>query len=647
MKSTLLAVPFETARRYPERISHKWRTRDGVETRTYAQFARMIRVLAGGFAAAGIARGDHVGFFVNNRYEWIATDFALMALGAVSVPRGSDTPVKEMAFIFRHSDSRHLIVEGVSQLTELGGEFTDEDWARCANVFVVDRPNEAQVIPPAIADRTIFYDALIGEGERALEKEPDLVEKLDAQIHDTDLLTIVYTSGTTGNPKGVMLTHRNFIQNLVANTPRLKINMDRPEVTVVMLPSWHVYERAFEYSGLASGLTFVYSSAGRFAADLLSERPHILISVPRIWESIYQKLIKAISEMPGAKRRLVMGLIKNNQAWMTSAQYLKGCYISLHKRSAAEKTLAWLWHALRFVLLFPGHAVAGLLFKPFREKVGGRLRLATCGAGSLPKYLDELFNAIGIPLVNAYGMTECAPGILSRQLDRNTFGSTGIPFDNTEVEIRREDGSPADVGEKGVLFVRGPQVMAGYYKNPEATSAVLSPDGWLNTGDLAVRSENGEYIIVGRAKDTIVLMGGENVEPEPIEDKLKESAYIDHAVVLGQDQKQISAIVAVNEEELMKLAAELKLSRHEVITEGTNSIENDQIYRILLEEVNSRISKEHGFKPFERITKIIPILNDFSVGKELTQTLKVKRRYVEERFRHLVDKYLHGEEKNR
>jgi long-chain acyl-CoA synthetase len=186
--------------------------------------------------------------------------------------------------------------------------------------------------------------------------------------------------------------------------------------------------------------------------------------------------------------------------------------------------------------------------------------------------------------------------------------------------------------------------MSGYYKNSEATKAVLSSDGWLNTGDLAVRSENGEFIIVGRAKDTIVLMGGENVEPEPIEEKLKESVYIDHAVVLGQDQKQISAIVVVNEDELMKLAAELKLSRNEILTSGSNSIENDQIYNILLAEVNSRISREQGFKPFERITKIFPILNDFSVGKELTQTLKVKREYVEERFKHLVGKYLHGEE---
>jgi long-chain acyl-CoA synthetase len=638
MQSELLRVPFETARRYPDRIAYRWKPREGIQERSYSHLVRSVRHLAAALKEAGVTRGDHVGFFVNNRYEWICTDFALMALGAVSVPRGSDTTPKEVAFIYHHSDSRFLIIETVDQFVQLLGAFEQADWDACARIFVVEK-GELSAIPPELASKTVFFDELLSRGQVLFSGEPDLIEKLDADIGRNDLLTIVYTSGTTGNPKGVMLSHANFIQNLVANTPRLQIDIEKAETTVIMLPSWHVYERAFEYCGLASGLTFVYSSAGRFGADLLAERPEVLISVPRIWESVYQKLIKAVSEMPGAKRGLVLALIKNNQAWMTSKMFLGGHFLCLHPRGIVEIVASWLLHAARVVLLFPGHLLAGLLFKPFREKVGGRLRLATCGAGSLPKYLDELFNAIGITLINAYGMTECAPGILSRQIGSNTFGSTGVPFDNTEVEIRREDGSKAGVGEKGILFVRGPQVMSGYYKNPQATAAVLSADGWLNTGDLAVRSENGEFVIVGRAKDTIVLMGGENVEPEPIEEKLKESAYIDHAVVLGQDEKQISAIVAVNEEELMRLAAELKLSRNDIVITGSGSIEHDEIYNMLLKEVNSLITKEQGFKPFEKITKIFPVVNDFSVGKELTQTLKVKRKFVEDRFKALVEKY--------
>jgi long-chain acyl-CoA synthetase len=235
-------------------------------------------------------------------------------------------------------------------------------------------------------------------------------------------------------------------------------------------------------------------------------------------------------------------------------------------------------------------------------------------------------------------MTECAPGILSRTFEKNTIGATGTPFVNTEIRILREDGREAGIGEKGVLHVRGPQVMRGYYRNAEATAAVLDADGWLDTGDLAVRTENGEYVLVGRAKDTIVLAGGENVEPEPIEDKLKESTLIDYAVVLGQDQKSLAALLALNEEELTRIAREHNVALEALASEGGGAIQNPTILDTVRREVNKLISRESGFKPFERIAHVIPVRNTFSIGKELTQTLKVKRRYVEERYRELIQR---------
>jgi len=634
---SILEIPFTAAERFPGRVSHKYRTPGGSVTRTFSDFAGDIRRLSAAFEAKGLKKGDHAGFFMNNRYEWICTDMALMSLGTVSVPRGSDTTPAEVRFIYRHSDASWLILENSKQLQDLYELFEKDDWASCKSIFIVEKSPGVEP-PGALKDRVFFYEELQQIGAAELKDRPRRIEELMEKLSPEDPLTIVYTSGTTGNPKGVMLNHRNFLQNVEANTPRLEIDSAKEEKTVVMLPSWHVYERAFEYCAIHAALTLIYSSAGRFASDLLKEKPEILISVPRVWESIYQKMIKAISQMPAFKRYLIFTFIKINQMYLSSGQYLKGCYISLHRRSALRRAGARLYHLIRLVLLLPGHGLAHILFKPFREKVGGRLRGATSAAGSLPKYLDEIFNALGITIINAYGMTECAPGILSRQFGRNTFGTTGTPFDNTEVQIRREDGSETEVGEKGIIFARGPQVMQGYYKNPEATAAVLDDEGWLNTGDLAVRSENGEVIIVGRAKDTIVLMGGENVEPEPIEDKMKESLYIDHAVVLGQDQKQLSAIVAVNEEELMRLAEELKLGEPEVPMSGKDSIENDRVYEIILKEVNQLISREQGFKPFEFVTKILPVQNDFTIGKELTQTLKVKRQYIEEKYKNLISR---------
>lgn len=638
---SLLDIPFRTSDKYPERISHNDNRKDSPNPVKYSEFTRFIRILAAGFKYYGINRNDHISFFVNNRYEWICTDYALIALGAVSVPRGSDSLPPEINFIYRHSDSNNIILENNEQLIQLLDVFTIEDWGKCRHIFIMDN-DEGKKLPDFILEKTVYYSDLSETGEAEYKKNPHLVEELSELIDENDLMTIVYTSGTTGNPKGVMLTHKNFLQNVYANTPRLKIDVEKGEKTVVMLPSWHVYERAFEFCGIAAALTFVYSSASRFAADLESVKPENLISVPRIWESVYQKTIKALSRMSFAKRNLVLVLIKINQMFISSSLYLNGCYVSLKKRNIMKRSSVVIYHFLRLIVFFPGHLAAVKLFKPFRDKVGGNLRVATCGAGSLPKYLDEFFGALGIPIVNAYGMTETAPGILSRTIDRNTFGSAGIPFDDTEVENRRDNGEITEIGEKGTLFVRGPQVMLGYYKNEKATKAVLSSDGWLNTGDLAVRSENGEYIIVGRNKDTIVLMGGENVEPEPIEDKMKESRYIDHAVVLGQDQKQLSAIVAINDEELLSMAEELKLSVPEIQTEGKYSIENDIIYERLMKDIQSLISRDQGFKAFESISKIKIVTNDFTMGKELTQTLKIKRKYITDKYQELVDK-LHDE----
>jgi long-chain acyl-CoA synthetase len=642
--NTILDLPFFAEDNFSARNSHKTKKDDSVSTKTFKETALAVKELTAGFTSYGINQGDHVGFFVNNRFEWIVTDFAIMALRAVSVPRGSDTSPQEIQFIFNHSDSNYLILENVSQLLALIDIFSKEDWAQAKKIFIIDS-GSIEKVDAFLVEKIVFYDALIKEGHDKYKKDPDFIEKMRKEIKSGDLLTIVYTSGTTGNPKGVMLTHGNFVQNVIANTPRLEIDAEKGETTVVMLPSWHVYERAFEYCAFFAGVTVVYSSPKTFAADLKEEKPDVLISVPRVWESIYQKLIKALSKMPASKRYLIFTFIKINQIHLSSCTYLKGGYVSLKKRPVIKRGIVFIWNILLYILSTPGHFLAHKMFRPFRASVGGRLRGAASAAGALPKYLDELFNSIGIKIVNAYGMTECAPGILSRTFGTNTFGTIGIPFDNVEVEIRRDDGSKTDIGEKGIIFTAGPQVMIGYYKNQEATDKVLGKDGWLNTGDIGIETENGEIVIVGRAKDTIVLMGGENVEPEPIEDKIKESLYIDHAVILGQDRKQLTALIAVNEEELMNLAGELKVADYEISTEGADSIEHDKIYSVLMKEVSSLISREHGFKSFERISKILAVRNNFSIGKELTQTMKVKRKYIVDKYQSLIEK-LHRDTRN-
>jgi long-chain acyl-CoA synthetase len=640
---TLVDIPISSAASFPDRIVQKHRVGGGFATKTYATFADQLRACTLGLRAAGVSKGRHVGFFSDNRHEWSVIDFALMAVGAVSVPRSADTPPQEAQFICGHAEVTALIVESAASLQAIAAG-RDAGWVRGFNPIVIVEtfdPGASLTLGGttiALSEIPVLsYRELLERGAAALAAEPGSFAAVAAGRGPEDVVSIIYTSGTTGNPKGVVLSHRNFLQNVAANTPRIGLDARRGDTTLVLLPPWHVFERAFEYCARSQGATFVYSSLKTFPADLERERPTVMVSVPRLWESIYEKLGRTMATQPRARRVLFYRLVNLERRCLLSRGYLRGAYLSYRERGVLEKAAAWLYHLGRAALLLPVHAAARALFKPIRLKVGGRLRSAISGGGALPAHLDAFFNTVGIPLLNAYGMTECAPGILSRTFEKNTIGATGTPFANTEIRIRRDDGREARVGEKGVLLVRGPQVMRGYYRNAEATAAVLDAAGWLDTGDLAVRTENGDYVLVGRAKDTIVLAGGENVEPEPIEDKLKESTLIDHAVVLGQDEKSLAALLALNEEELARLAQQQNV-RLEGAAPGAAGELPPTILETLRGEVRRLVSRETGFKPFERIAHIIPVRTPFAIGQELTQTLKVKRRYVEERYRELIEK---------
>lgn len=653
----LIDLPIEIARHYPNRISHKFRTSNGWKEKKYKEFNEDILKLAAGFILEGINKDDHVAFFCNNRYEWIVTDFALMNLAAISVPRGSDTTPSEAAFILFHSDSSFLIIEDSFSLLKLieffiNGNFESDEninnyftaFKKLKKIFIIESFNKESLEPykEYINDIPIIsYSDLFLKGEKLIFENPDFLSNFKKDIHLDTMVSIIYTSGTTGNPKGVMLNHRNFMQNVISNTPRMKLNLKKGDKTLLILPSWHVFDRAFEYCGISAGMTFVYSSTKYFSEDLINEKPDILISVPRIWETVYQKLIKTIKQQKKLKQTLFKFFVAIGKYYLFSSQYLRGSYLIFRKELFFEKLLKYLFHFIRLILLLPFKLVSKIIFKPIHEKVGGKLRGAISGGGSLPLYLDIFFNSIGITLLNAYGMTECAPGILSRSYEQNTIGATGTPFANTEILIVDENGKQVSNGKKGVLFVKGPQVMSGYYKNKAATDAVLTSNGWLNTGDLAIKSFNQDIVLVGRMKDTIVLSGGENVEPEKIEDKLKESSLIAHAVVIGQDKKNLAAILAIDEEELKNLANTYQIPLSEILQEDL--IAHPTIIQAIKNEVNKLISKETGFKPFEKIATIIPIKNKFEIGKELTQSLKIKRKYVEEKYHELISKIFHKE----
>jgi long-chain acyl-CoA synthetase len=618
----------------PDRIARKYRIPGGFQTKTWTDFHSDILALSAGFDACGVKRGSHTGFFVDNRYEWGVTDYSLMSIGAISVPRGSDTSPKEQKAIFIHSDSTFLIFENAKNLNDFLTELTAGEIELIDKIFLMDgETSSANVDIPSVNGRIIYYSEIMEKGKAVTAASPAWYENRIKEIKPDDLISIVYTSGTSGNPKGVMLSHANFLHNVRALTPLLQININKEERTVSILPVWHVYERCYEYCITAGAMMIFYSSIRNFAEDLVNEKPELVSSVPRVWESIYDRLLSTMEKASPAKRAAFNFFLRVAKKRFMAESFRRGFFLEFKK---ADPFVMFIRRALNYLLLFfihPLYLLAMKTFEPLRAMVGGNLRASFSGGGSLPYNVDLLFNAIGIKLVNAFGLTETSPGIITRTLDRNTVGAMGIPLAEVQVKIIKENGWPASTGEKGALFVKGPNVMKGYYKNKAATDAVLSPEGWFNTGDLAALSLNGDYIMAGRAKLTIVLLGGENAEPEPIEEKLRESALIDQAVVVGQNKKGLSAILQLNEEKLKKMADKMKISWDELVQKGEDVIKNNKIITEMNKEVKKLINRETGFKPSEKITKIVLVKKKFSIGDELTQTLKVKRKDVEKKYK--------------
>lgn len=634
MYNSVIDIPRTTQKKYPKRVSHRFRSNGGFEDKTYTDFINDIEALTVGFSLSGLKAEDHVAFFVNNRYEWSVTDFALQSLSIISIPRGSDTTPVEAEFIYNHSESNYVIFENIKQLKD-NPLVAD----KAETIFVIDKDE----VPTEYASKTIFYSSLFEQGIEKLKSDPESYNEKYDQVKPENIVSIIYTSGTTGNPKGVVLTQSNFIENVYMTIPRMGVDETVGEVTVTVLPSWHAFERQFEYTGLAGGISFVYSSLRHFSQDIIREKPHLLASVPRLWDSIYTKMNAFMKQQTKAKRTIFNTMVKLNYRYKKYRGYLNGSYISYEKDKLFKKIFRFLKSIVNILLLFVIHLLAEKMFKAVREKVGGRLRCAISGGGSLPVAIDQFFASVGIQVLNAYGMTECSPGISARLVKRNTLGTVGPIFLNTEMKIEDEDGKIVKQGDKGSLYIRGPQIMQGYYKNPEATAEVLSKDGWLSTGDLARQTIFGDIVLVGRSKDTIVLLGGENIDPLVIEDKIQESEMVDHVMLLGQDKKGLTAFIALNEQALSDFASDLKVKITDIFPFGNDKSDTDE-YKILekkiKDELDSKITKESGFKPFEKVTQVILVKNSFKIGRELTQTLKIKRNQIEKTYNSIISKFM-------
>jgi long-chain acyl-CoA synthetase len=614
-----LAKRFRSAsKRYAANIAQLSKNREEVfEPTSYRDLYEEVKTVASGLHRLGVKRGEHVGLISDNRKEWMLTDLALLCLGAVDIPRGSDSTDDELCYILGHADCRVSFVENQAQIDKIVSR--KDELPNLELLISFDKPTSSSgglKIKP-FAD---FLTTPPDDGEESFFENE--IDKGTAK----ELVTLIYTSGTTGDPKGVMLTNRNYTFQLERIYEHVEISDGDKYLSV--LPAWHSFERVVEYVVLNIGATIAYSKlAGPILkADMLKVRPQWTAAVPRLWEAIRAGVYRNIEEHGGAKKVLFNFFVSVGSAHALLRNMVRGYLPQFKKRIRIVDILIGI---IPLILVTPVNALGQLLvFSKIKNGLlGGRFVCAISGGGALPAYVDRFFQVAGIPLLEGYGLTETAPVLALRLQHRPVTGTVGPILRDVETRVVGENMEVLPPGEKGVLFVKSEQVMEGYYKRKEATEAVLN-DGWLDTGDIVMMTHRGGLKIIGRAKETIVLLGGENIEPTPIEETLLTSEAIEQVMVVGQDKKFIAAFIVPNEDYVAKVSSERNIS----YVDKQDLLDNTEIQELFQNEIQRLVSAKSGFKPFERVFRFKLLPAPFAVGEELTHTLKVRRKVVEEKY---------------
>ncbi|MFA5468094.1 MAG: AMP-binding protein [Sphaerochaetaceae bacterium] len=592
---------------------------------SYNQLFKAVSQLAAGLKTLDVKRGDNVGLISDNRQEWLTADMAILALGAADVPRGRDAMPYEIEFILKTTESRVCFAENSEQAYKIL-ELAD-NLPHLKTLILIDREHYTtfldQLSHPTV--EIVNYSDLLKRGDDYLLTDPSFVEREIAKGESGDTATIIFTSGTTGEPKGVVLSHENFLFQLEV-LPQM-VDFGKGERWLSVLPVWHSFERILQYVIVSQASTIAYSKPiGKILLfDLQRVNPTWMGSVPRIWEAVKAGIYQNIKGKSVVVRALFHFFVAVGKAHAYCLTLVTNRMTQFKRRFYP---LDFLIGIIPLILLAPFKWLGNLLvFNSIKEKFGKNFRAGVSGGGSLPHSVDTFFRAIGVTLLEGYGLTETAPVIGLRDIKHQVASVVNV-LPQTEIKILDDAGKEVPPGQKGVIHVRGKQVMSGYYKRPDLSAAVLSKDGWLNTGDIGVWTHRGEYAIKGRAKDTIVLSGGENVEPLPLEAKLRESPFIEQAVVVGQDQKFLGALIALESKQV-----ELYLKENHIpyLTRFDLS-QMEEVRALINREVNSLVSAKNGFKGFELIGRFEIITRQFQIGRELSAKQEVMRHKISEMY---------------
>ena len=548
-----------------------------------------VESLGLGLRALGVQPGDRVAILSETRYEWAIADLAILGIGAVTVPLYASLTTEQCRFILEDSEAVTAIVSTPIQLEKL--HLLAERLPRLRQFVHID--------PAAPGHpKDVSWDALVARGAAARAADPGAFRALAAQVSPGSLATIIYTSGTTGEPKGAMLIHSNIASNVEACLQ--VIDLGPADTMLSFLPLSHIFERmAGLYAMLAAGTTIAYAESMELvAANAVEVRPTILTGVPRFYEKIYARVMENALGLPSLRKRI----------------FFWGLHQGLDRARARFEGRRLPWLAARRA------AIADrLVGAKVRARVGGRLRFCISGGAPLAPKVMEFFFAVGIPVVEGYGLTETSPVICLNRLGHEQPGSVGPPIPGVEVRI----------GDEGEILTRGPHVMKGYFKNDEATRQALR-DGWFHTGDVGRLEADGTLTITDRLKDLLVTAGGKKVAPQPLEGRLKTSKWVSEAILLGDRQPYIVCLIVPN---FANLEAEAKAhgrgvtSPHDLVAQP----ESRSLIQAEVDRVNGDLA------PFEKIKKFALLERELSQeAGELTPTLKVRRRIVAERFAEVI-----------
>ena len=553
------------------------------------EFRAAVEEMSAGLRQLGVEKGDRVAIVSENRPEWAFADLATLCAGAVDAPVYPTLTVPQVHYILNDSDAKVVFVSAgqAAKVAEVR-----EKLPCLKHVVSLDSP---------AAPGTLALDELRTRGRELLAKDPQTVRNRAAEVRAEDLATLIYTSGTTGEPKGVMLTHGNLVHNVVEAAKVF------PQITstwscLSFLPLCHSFERTAGHNFmLYTGVTIAYAeSVEKVPENMQQVRPHVMISVPRLYEKMYARVNEKVAADPPLRQKIFRWAI--------------GVGGQVFAHTVARTTPG--------ALLKAKFAIANkLVFSKIKERTGGRLELFISGGAPLAREIAEFFGAAGMLVCEGYGLTETSPVITCNRPAFVKPGTVGLPLARVEVKI-------ADDGE---ILTRGPHVMKGYFKKPEATAEAIDKDGWFYTGDIGHIDSDGALVITDRKKDIIVTSGGKNIAPQPIENRLKTNRFITEVVMIGNKRNFAAALIVPTFEVLEGWAKtngitaasrEALVARPEVVAH----------YTALVNELTPDLAQ------FEKIKRIALLSREFTQDAgELTPSLKVKRRVVEERYKATID----------